>query len=136
MPESLIESRELANGTTLSLYDASRRQAADRWIVVLEARIDIPLNDVCFPPEHTDDLTLDAVRAVLGNQVVYISRQERVFVPDEDKADLIARFRDDFCRHTEPYLSRPSFPTRYIAQQYHEQRKQQAWCQAAEQDLD
>ena len=32
MSEAILESRTLANGTTLTLCDASRRQAADRWI--------------------------------------------------------------------------------------------------------
>jgi hypothetical protein len=134
MADQLIEQRQLANGTTLSLYDASRRQAADRWIAVLEARIAIPLNEASFPGDRGDGLTLEAVRAVLGSQLVYVSRQERVFVPDEDKSDLIRRFRDDFCRHAEPYLSRPAFPSRYIVKQYHSQLKQQAWRRAAEQN--
>ena len=38
MTPTLLETRNLDNGTTLHLYDASRRQAADRWIVTMEIR--------------------------------------------------------------------------------------------------
>jgi hypothetical protein len=132
MPEKLLETRQLTNGTTLSLYDASRRQAADRWIVVLEARVAIPLDENRFPPEGIDGLFLATVTKLLGPEVVYISRQRRVFVPDEARADLIERLRENFYRTTEPYIALPAFPPRYIVQQYRQQLQQQSWREAAD----
>ena len=127
MTAQILETRTLANGTTLTLHDASRRQAADRWIVVLEARVAIPVEASCLPSELMGDLSLETVRNQLGETVVYTSRMERVFVPDENKQDLMTRFQDEFNRNTVPYLSNPAFPARFIRKQIHDDQKQQAW---------
>jgi len=131
MAEKLLETRKLTNGTTLSLYDASRRQAADRWIVVLEARVAISLDANRFPSKGIDGLSLATVSKVLGSEVVYINRQKRIFVPDEEQEDLIRLLRENFYRTTEPYISRPTFPLRYIVQQYRQQLQQPSWREAA-----
>ena len=77
MNDNLLETRQLSNGTTLHLYDASRRQGADRWIVVMEARLEIPVDDHCLPPGQRDGLSLETICKALGPRVVYISRKAR-----------------------------------------------------------
>jgi len=131
MSEAILESRTLANGTTLTLCDASRRQAADRWIVVLEARVSIPTQADCLPADLMGALSLETVRSLLGETVTYTSRMERVFVSDEDKQNLLTRFQDDFNRNTVPYLATPAFPARFVRKQCHEVRQRRAWQAAA-----
>ncbi len=131
MSDSILETRTLANGATLTLCDASRRQAADRWIVVLEARVRIPTRGDCLPADLMGDLSLETVRNLLGETVTYTSRMERVFVSNEDKQNLINRFKDAFIRNTVPYLSTPAFPVRFIQKQIRDVRQQQAWQAAA-----
>lgn len=131
MSDPILETRTLANGTTLTLCDASRRQAADRWIVVLEARVHIPTQADCLPADLMGDLSLETVRSLLGETAIYTSRMERVFVPDEDKPKLLSRFQDDFNRHTAPYLATPAFPVRFVRKQCHEVQQRRAWQVAA-----
>jgi len=126
MNGTLLETRQLGNGTTLHLVDASRPQAADRWIVVLEARIDIPVSAHLLPPEQADGLSPAAVQAVLGSAVTYVSRKERVFVPTAEKEALLATFQDEFCRNALPYLALPAFPARFILRQYKEIQKRRS----------
>jgi len=128
MNEVLLETRQLPNGTTLHLVDASRPQTADRWIVVLEARIDIPVDTHSLPPQHGEVPTVEKLRQALGPRVTYVKRKERVFVPNEDKERLLTAFRDEFCRNALPYLSLPSFPVRYILKQYQDIEKRRAWA--------
>ena len=123
MNDNVLEARQLSNGTTLTLYDASRRQSADRWIVVMEARLEIPVDDSCFPPERADGLSLETVRQALGPRVVFVSRRERVFVSDEDKAGLLTALQDEFHRNAVPYLLHPVFATRVIIKQYQAHKK-------------
>lgn len=127
----LLETRQLSNGTTLNLYDASRRQGADRWIVVMEARLEIPVDKTCFLPEQADGLSLETVRQAIGSSVFYISRQERIFVPNEDKAGLLTALQVEFCRNAVPYLLHPAFPTRFIIKQYRARQKKRTWQDAA-----
>lgn len=130
MNDTPLETRHLSNGTTLHLVDASRPQTADRWIVALEARIDIAVDARHLPAQPGEGPTLAAVQRVLGAQVTYVSRMERVFVPVEDKERLLATFQDEFCRNTLPYLSRPAFPARFIIKQYEEIRQRRSWTPA------
>ena len=131
MNDNLLETRQLSNGTTLHLYDASRRQGADRWIVVMEAHLEIPVDDHCLPPGQRDGLSLETICKALGPRVVYVSRKERVFVSDEDKAGLLTAFQAEFCRNAVPYLLHPAFPPRFIITQYREHQKKKAWQDAA-----
>ena len=127
MNATLLETRNLVNGTTLHLYDASRRQAADRWIVTLEARLDIPVDENTFAVERPEGVDLQAVRKMLGDQVTYVSRKERVFVSDRDKERLLQAFRNEFGQTALAYLSRPAFAARFIRKQYREACEKQAW---------
>jgi hypothetical protein len=122
----LLETRPLANGTTLCLYDASRRQAADRWRVVLEARLEIPLDDA-LALQDPDGASLASFRQVLGSPVLYIHRKERVFVPDQDKDRLLEALRSDFYQTALPYLARPAFPVRFVRKQYQDALRKTAW---------
>jgi len=136
MNDTLMESRPLPNGTTLHLVDASRPQTADRWIVALEARIDIAIDAHLWPSEQASGPTPEAVRRLLGPRVTYVSRKERVFVPVEEKEQLLAAFKEEFCRHSLPYLSLPAFPARFILKQYREIQKRQSWRPPKEADPD
>ena len=136
MNDTLMESRPLPNGTTLHLVDASRPQTADRWIVVLEARIDISIDAHLWPSEQASGPTPEAVRRLLGPRTTYIARKERVFVPVEEKEQLLATFKEEFCRHSLPYLSLPAFPARFILKQYREVQKRQSWRPPKEADPD
>jgi hypothetical protein len=128
MNETPLETRQLPNGTTLHLVDVSRPQTADRWIVALEARIDISIDTRSLPPQYCDSPTFETVRQALGARVTYVKRTERVFVPAEDKEHLLSMFRDEFCRNVLPYLSLPTFPARYILKQYKDIEKRRAWA--------
>ena len=130
MNDNLMESRHLRNGTTLNLYDVSRRQGADRWIVTMEARLDIPVTKDALPPESVNGLPLESVRDVLGPRVVFLSRRERVFVPDDEKEGILTLLRDEFCTNAVPYLENPVFPTRFIIKQYREVQQKKALQQA------
>jgi hypothetical protein len=131
MNDNLMETRQLSNGTTLKLYDVSRRQGADRWIVAMEARLDIPVTEDAFPPEPMNGLTLASVRDALGPRVVFLSRRARIFVPDDEKEDVLTILRDEFFANAVPYLSRPVFPARFIIKQYREVQQKKAWQDAA-----
>ena len=126
MKEKLLEKRPLANGTTLELVDASRRQAADRWVVVLEARVAIPVVADGLVTDQMSGLSLEAVHEALGSCITFVHRKERVFVPEEDKDALVDRFQNEIVANTLPYLSHPAFPARYIFKAYQEYQNQAA----------
>lgn len=130
MKDTLIETQPLSNGTTLRLVDASRPQIGDRWIVILEARIEIPISESCVRPEEMQGLSLETLQKVLGRSVTYTSRKERIFVSVTEKDRLLQTFLDDFRRDMLPYLSLPAFPPRYILKQYREIEKRQSWAKA------
>lgn len=131
MNDTPLETRQLSNGTTLKLYDGSRRQGADRWIVVMEARLEIPVDAHRLPQKQRGGFSLDTIQKALGPRVVYVSRKERVFVPDADKAALMEEFQAEFGRNAVPYLEHSAFPARFIIKEYLALKKKQAWQDAA-----
>jgi hypothetical protein len=112
----------------MHLVDVSRQQTADRWIVALEARIDISVDTHSLPRQYCDGPTFETVRQALGPRITYVKRNERVFVPAEDKERLLSAFRDEFCRNVLPYLSLPTFPARYILKQFNDIEKRRRWA--------
>lgn len=130
MDKTLLDSRALTNDMILYLYDASRRQTADRWIVVMEAHLEIPVDERALASGPADLPDLVAVREIVGARVAYVSRRERVFVADGDKDRLLQTLREAFIRASLPYLSHPAFPGRFIAKQYREVLKQRALREA------
>ena len=136
MNDTPLETRLLPNGMTLQLVNVSRPQTADRWIVALEARIDIPVDAPSLSALDGDGPALETLRQVLGSRVTYVSRKERVFVPIEDKERLLTTFQDEFCRNTLPYLALPAFPARFILKQYQEFQRRRSWAPADPVDKD
>jgi hypothetical protein len=130
MNHNLLETRRLKDGMVLYLCDCSRRQTEDRSIVVMEARLEIPVNEKTLASDGACALELETVLRVLGSRVTFVSRKERIFVADSDKAQLLDTFREEFSRRVLPYLSNPAFPSRFIFKEYQEARKRQSLQEA------
>ena len=66
MQPELIETLVLENGLNLQILDASVKMTADRWRVVIMARIDIPVDTTSFSEDTEQDLPLEQIRLALG----------------------------------------------------------------------
>ncbi len=105
---------KLSNGLILELLDRSRRIAGDRWFVSFAARIEVDVN-----PEYLagDDLSEDQIKgieALAGEKAFYNYENQRNFVEDTEKDEMLKDFREHFLDTNLKYLSSPVFPKKLI----------------------
>ncbi|MFA5110017.1 MAG: hypothetical protein WC443_01290 [Desulfobaccales bacterium] len=92
--EKLISRHSLANGLTLELWNRSRPVAGDRWLVILETRIAIPVQADTLPAELQPQAP--AVIAALGAEVLFSRRDERNFIAAEAVSIILQVCRSGF----------------------------------------
>lgn len=114
MKEKLIQTKALDNRLTLRLYDASRRMVADRWVVVLVARIDISVDALVAAEKGAATPGRRALIDALGRSVIFEQRRERKFVAAKDKERVLRELGDTLLSALQGYLSHPDFARRYV----------------------
>lgn len=126
MGEKLIKSIDLENRLTLELYDASRKIAADRWLVSLLARLEIPVRSM-VGEGHAPETSIEEIERMLGERVVFEHKQDRNFIDEEQKAHVLKELYDSFVSSAVAYLSNPDFAKKYIMKRYTEMLNKQSW---------
>ena len=120
MNATLIKKIELENGLTLEFTDVSRKVAGDRYLVVLQTRVTVPVEEKWFPKESAGRPELADIIAKVGTEVVFEQRKERNFVDEREKpdvlADIVAVAEDYGIR----YIGHPDFPQKLILKKYQE----------------
>jgi hypothetical protein len=114
----LLSTYELPNGLTLEVWDKSRPVAGDRWQIVLESRICIPVNPSTLPPE----LAFQAaeVLAALGPELTFARREVRNLIAQSEMAAILAEMESRLLALAPGYLGHPEFAPRFIRQKYQE----------------
>jgi hypothetical protein len=109
----------LKNNLTLELFDASRQITQDRWLVVLVAKIEVPVEPSIAAIDEVDWKNL---KSVLGSSVLFEQKRERNFVANEAKDNVFLSLRDNFKDTLMDYLAHPEFAKRFILGRYNERR--------------
>jgi len=126
MTEQPIEIRTLPNHATLSCYDRSRRLAGDRWQVVLEIQVAIPVDHRTLAGKTLDSGLVEAVREALGDTYRHIVRQERTFVAETEKQQVLDAYLAAM-RRKAVYFAHPEFPRRCLMKAFHETQRKKTW---------
>ncbi|MFZ5572071.1 MAG: hypothetical protein ACOZF0_16855 [Thermodesulfobacteriota bacterium] len=121
--EKKIKTILLGNGETLKIYDASRKVAGDAWLVRIIFRIRIAVTVERMKAVDGTDIRFEELVAALGESVLFEVVRERNFILEAKKNQLIEDFIDDYLTNTCSYISKPSFPVRFILKQYTESLK-------------
>ncbi len=116
----LIKNLKLENGLRLEFFDKSTKLAADRWQVVMLARIEVMVEDVDLTDHLTGKPSRDAIVEMIGNKAVFEKRVERNFVDKKEKDNILRGMVAAFIDSSKPYLSLPDFPIRCIMKSYRE----------------
>jgi len=113
--KDLIRMERLDNGLTVEFFDRSNRYFGDYHRVCVEACCRVALNMDNFAGSVDPAAELRAARAVLGNEVVFVRRLEKMGVAGEAVEQTREALIGSFIRSSLPYLSTPAFPGRFIA---------------------
>ena len=76
MPEKLFETITLDNNLDLEIRDLSRVIAGDRWLVSVEARINVPIKIEHLETLHDKEKILAILKETFGREISYRYKQE------------------------------------------------------------
>jgi hypothetical protein len=120
----LLKTIDLENGLKLKLYDRSRKVAGDRWLVSLEACIDIPV-DAVMDSVAEPALRSEQVKTALGESVKFRQTLQRNFIAATEKQEVLQDLMVSFLSSTVKYLSRAEFPRKHLLSVYRKHRGRQ-----------
>ena len=121
----LISQHHLANGLTLELWDHCRAVAGDRWFVLLETRIAVPVKEDTLPPELKP--TADQVVNALGNEIIFSRTEERNFISLTELPVLLKDMQDRVLKLAPGYFGHPDFAARFIRAKFAERQELEHW---------
>jgi hypothetical protein len=127
MEEKLIKTMDLTNGMQLNFYDGSRQLAGDRWLISLIIRMEIPVTEVSINHGEKSMESVDEIKKVLGEKVLFELKRERIFVADSEKQTVFEEVYNFFIDSVLGYLSNKAFPKRYVLKKYREKVERESW---------
>jgi hypothetical protein len=123
--ERLISRHPLNNGLTLEFWDHSRPIAGDRWFVLLEVRIAIPIRPDTLPPELRGQI--DQVKETLGDEIIFSQKNERNFIAATEAPIILKDIQDSFLDMASGYFGHPDFAARFIRGKFAQKQELQRW---------
>jgi hypothetical protein len=120
MEEHLLQTIELKNGLTLEIFDASIKITADRYKVVLVARIAIDVADTLATADLPDNIDSEDVGKRLTSPILFEQKKERFFVGEKEKQQVLDTFCSACLNHADAYFSRKDFPVKFLLKTYRE----------------
>ena len=112
----LLSRTTLKNGLTLEFWDHSRPVAGDRWVVILETRIAIPVRADTLPPEMQANAA--EVAGALGEDVTFCQREERNFIAVSQVAEVLKDMQERMLALAPAYFGHADFGPRFINKTY------------------
>ena len=130
MSERLIEKITLPNGLVLELWDQSRRMAGDRWIVLLLAKVEVPVLPKYFSAlDHGEQAYHDLLTAY-GDPLVFTQQKVRHFVDEKETKDVLAELLQRFKDTLVSYLGTPKFASLYVLKKYGDLKDRESQAKA------
>lgn len=114
----LLKVIDLENGLKLKFYDRSRKLAGDRWLVSLDARIDILVDAVFMGTVTEPELDPGQIKTALGESIRFKQTLQRNFIDETEKQQVIQDLMVSFQSSAVKYLSRSEFPRKYLFKVY------------------
>jgi hypothetical protein len=121
----LLSRHPLNNGLTLEFWDYSRPIAGDRWFVLLEVRIAIPIRPDTLPSELRGQI--DQVKETLGDEIIFSQKNERNFIAATEAPKILKNMQDSFLGMASGYFGHPDFAPRFIRGKFAQKQELQRW---------
>lgn len=120
MEEKIFKTIELENNQTLVIYDRSREIAADGYVVIMGARMEIQIQKGLFDGETPSNPNFEEIQAILGTCIFYEYIKERNMIRAPEKEEIFENLVETFLKNMGPYMARSSFPKKLILKEYRE----------------
>jgi hypothetical protein len=124
-PGKLVGRHPLPNGLYLEFWDHSRPVASDRWFVLLETRIAVPINPETLPPELKSQE--NQVMEAMGDEIIFSQKEERNFIGASEFPGLLKEMQDRILALAPKYYGHRDFAARFIRAKFAERQKPEHW---------
>ncbi len=111
---------ELENKHCLEIFDDSRKIGEDAYVVIVTAKMEIPVNKELFSTQDVSDDMFEDIVNTLGSPVVYEYKLERNMIFANDKDEVLENLVTTFLDNTGQYVAKPSFPEKLVLKEYRE----------------
>ncbi len=111
---------ELENEHCLEIFDDSRKIGEDAYVVIMTAKMEIPVKKELFSTEGVSDDMFEDIVNTLGSPVVYQYKLERNMIMANDKDEVLENLVTTFLDNTGQYVAKPSFPEKLVLKEYRE----------------
>jgi hypothetical protein len=119
MERETYKKLELENNHCLEIFDDSRKIGEDAYVVIVTAKMEIPVTKELFSTPVSDDKFEDIVNT-LGSPIVYEYKLERNMIMARDKDEVLENLVTTFLENTGQYVAKPSFPEKLVLKEYRE----------------
>ncbi len=123
----VIEKIDLHNGLELHILDHSRILAGDRWLVSVEARIEVPISKEYLNGVKDADYIFNILQKGYGEKVDYSYIQEKHFVDEREKDSVFQQFIKNIKNNLINYLSHPNLAQRILLARYRDLKRTSPW---------
>jgi hypothetical protein len=98
----------------------------DRWQVILEARLVIPVNADTLPADLV--AAESEIRRGLGPEIVFTQRDERTFIANGELSETLKEMEARLLTLAPTYFGHPEFAGRLIRKRYAEYLQKRSWA--------
>ena len=109
---------ELDNGHCLEIFDDSRKIGADAYVVIMTAKMEIPVKKELFATEDVSDDMFEDILETLGTPIVYQYKVERNMIMAHEKDEVLENLVSTFLDNTGQYVAKPQFPEKLVLKEY------------------
>ncbi len=111
---------ELENDHCLDIFDDSRKIGEDAYVVIMTAKINIPVRKALFTQEPLTDEVFEDILKTLGSPVVYEYRIERNMIMANEKDEILENLVTTFQENMGQYIANDKFPEKLVLKEYRE----------------
>lgn len=116
---------DLDNGHCLDILDDSRKIGADAYVVIMTARMEIPVKKELFAKgvfseDEVSGEMFGDILDTLGSPIVYQYRVERNMIMAHEKDGVFDSLVSAFLENTGQYVAKPQFPAKLVLKEYRE----------------
>ncbi|MBW2035341.1 MAG: hypothetical protein JRI94_17490 [Deltaproteobacteria bacterium] len=120
MSEKLFGTIKLENNLDLEIWDLSRVIAGDRWLVSMEARLNVPIEIEHLETLPDKEKVLAILKETFGEGISYRYNHENFFVDKNQKREVFQENLERLKENVLLYLSRPDFAKKLVLSKYRE----------------
>ncbi len=122
--EKLIETKTLANGVKISLFDFCRPVAGDRWYIKILCRLELPVPVAEMAGSGLDAAGQAAFRDHYKDLLVHEFARERHFVDEKAKEEAVDFLISQINDNSLGYIANPLFAEKLFLQKVEEFAKE------------